>query len=125
MVLEYNPWQIHLSWHDNKCGTPEVSSNRILQSAKDLLSGQFQYSLVIPPSCFTLEFLGARKGGRKTGAGKPPSQLTGIDSRLRSGIPLLVPHLELVSEVAKQDIDICYTGVKESRLLRCEYIYKF
>lgn len=93
LVLVSGAWTISLSW----LPVPHEGSSqrkRILQTPQDLLSGHFSYVLDVLPGCDALELLTARVGGRKTGAGKPPHSLIGIDLRLRNGLPILVPSAQ-------------------------------
>jgi len=112
LVLTVGSWGISFSW------IPEPGQReRILQTPQDLLSGQFSYALDVPSGCEALEFLGARAGGRKTGAGKPPHALVGIDMRLRAGLPILIP------DSAQDGIDL-ETASNLTNILFLEYTFK-
>jgi hypothetical protein len=88
-------WMVTVTIHTvtvREGSSTSPSTIRILQAPQELLSGSFEYELSLPPGCEWLELLAAREGGRKTGAGKPPAPLIGMDLRLRAGLPLLVPE---------------------------------
>ena len=86
-VVNIGNWMITMSW----ITATDYENSRVLQKPADLLCGDFQYNLKLSPRCTNLEFMAARTGGRKTSVGKPPDSLVGIDMRLRSGLPLLIP----------------------------------
>ena len=66
-----------------------------LQRIRDLLVGEFSYDLSAPSSCKALVVLSSLTGGRKSRSqGAPPPALTGMDLRLRAGLPLLVPAVD-------------------------------
>jgi tRNA(Ile)-lysidine synthetase-like protein len=90
-------------------GSTSPSNVRILQAPHELLSGSFEYELALPPGCDWIELLAAREGGRKTGAGKPPAPLIGMDLRLRAGLPLLVPErTDAIAESAEESKEIVH-----------------
>ena len=66
----------------------EREVGRILQHPADLLQGSFTYALPLFEGCSSLELFQALGGGRKKVGQRPPLQLTGIDPKLRSQLPL-------------------------------------
>lgn len=73
-----------LRWNE---GLDIATNNRILESPRDLLPGAFEYHLVLSSGDACLQLLN-HVASRKY---KPPPALRNIDTKLRGGIPLLVP----------------------------------
>ncbi len=124
--LSFDPWSVRLSWSiDGTAKTNADDNMRILQSPRDLLFGKFDYYLKVPNGCLSLELLGERSGGRRTGGGKPPQQLIGIDTRIRNGLPLFTLKKSLLNNSEKAQNDTKSTEIESGyRLLHLSYQYK-
>ena len=92
--------------------------HKALPSVHALLAGNFSYALQVYTECQELEFLCAREAGRKAIAPPPPA-LTGLDTRLRGGLPLLAPR----SLDRRRNDDLL--GDDEPRLLLLNYRFVF
>lgn len=87
----FSPWKVTLTWIEQSSDVCNQIQEKTLRQARDVLVGEFSYVLALHKGCSELVIMSSLRGGRKTRA-PPPTALTGVDLRLRAGLPLLVPR---------------------------------
>lgn len=111
-------WAVDVSWLRGQEGA-DAAEIKALPRVRDVLPGKFQYALAVPRRCQELVLASTLKGGRKKRLPPPPA-LTGLDLRLRAGLPILiVSDVDAAADEGQEDEE---GAEKEYALLEYRFV---